>query len=245
MAGQYIEPMLPAVAADVPRFVGQCAVCRSWCRGTFCADCLVRHAAVMPRCRRCGLRTPAAVDGCGACGSSPPPFARTVCAVDYGFPWDGLITRYKFGGEVDLAAAFAGLLQRALPAEAAATLGRIVPVPLAPARLAERGYNQAWEIARRVARRLRVPADAGALLRPDGGPHQAGLPLAQRRQAVRRAFVADPDRRRRLAGVDVALVDDVMTSGATAAAAAQALLDAGAASVQVWVLARTPAPETA
>jgi ComF family protein len=236
--------VLPAAAADPSRLIGQCAVCLGWCRGTFCADCLARHAAAVPRCRRCGLRTPAPVDGCGACGASPPPFVRTACAVDYGFPWDRLITRFKFGGEVDLAAALAGLLQRALPQEAA-TVGRIVPVPLAPRRLAERGYNQAWEIARRVARRLKVPADAGLLLRPADGVHQADLPLAQRRQAVRRAFVADPDRRRRLAGTHVALVDDVMTSGATAAAAAQALLDAGAASVQAWVVARTPAPEAA
>lgn len=237
--------MLPAAASAAPRFVGQCAVCRGWCRGSFCADCLIRHAAAVPRCRRCGLRTPTAVDACGACGSSPPPFVRTVCAFDYGFPWDRLITRFKFGGEVELAAAFAGLLQQALPPQAAATIDGIVPVPLAPRRLAERGYNQAWEVARRLARRLRVPADAAALLRPADGGHQAGLPLAQRRQAVRHAFVADPDRRRGLAGAHVALIDDVMTSGATAAAAAQALLDAGAASVQAWVLARTPAPEAA
>lgn len=236
--------MLPAAAAAAPCFVGQCAVCLGWCRGTFCTDCLARHAAAVPRCRRCGLRTPVPVDGCGACGPSPPPFVRTVCAVDYGFPWDRLITRFKFGGEVDLAAALAGLLHRALPPEAAA-VGRIVPVPLAPRRLAERGYNQAWEIARRLARRLHVASDAAALLRPADGVHQADLPLAQRRQAVHRAFVADPDRRRGLAGTPVALVDDVMTSGATAAAAAQALLDAGAASVQVWVLARTPPPGTA
>ncbi len=235
--------MLPAAA--VPRLIGQCAVCRGWCRGTLCAHCLARHAAAVPRCRRCGLRTPIAVDGCGACGAAPPPYARTVCAVDYGFPWDRLISRFKFGGEVELAPAFAALLQRALPADAAASAERIVPVPLAPGRLADRGYNQSWEVARRLARRLRLPADARTLLRPVDGPHQAGQALAQRRQAVRRAFIADPERRRQLAGVRVALVDDVMTSGATAAAAAQALLDAGAASVQVWALARTPAPEPA
>jgi predicted amidophosphoribosyltransferase len=98
-------------------------------------------------------------------------------------------------------------------------------------------------VARRVATAIRLPADPALLLRPADGPHQASLPLAQRRQNLRHAFVVDPQRRSWMAGRQVAVVDDVVTSGATAAAAAQTLLAAGAAAVQIWALARTPAPE--
>jgi predicted amidophosphoribosyltransferase len=106
-------------------------------------------------------------------------------------------------------------------------------------RLAERGYNQAWELARRVAAALSLPASASLLLRPvDAGP-QIELGRAERQRNLRNAFMVDPRQRGTLQGRRVALVDDVMTTGATAHAAASALLRAGAA-VDVWVLARTP-----
>jgi ComF family protein len=115
-------------------------------------------------------------------------------------------------------------------------------VPLAPQRLAERGYNQAWELARCLARWLGCPADAQGLDRPLAGAHQAGLKLAQRRQNTKGAFVPSARRGASLQGLHVALVDDVMTSGATLRDAAAALRRAGAARVDAWVLARTPAP---
>jgi ComF family protein len=245
MGGQYIEPMQPLAARLARRLrpIGQCAVCRGWCRGALCGDCIARHAAIVPRCPRCGLRVAGEVPACAACIAEPPPFVRACCAVDYGFPWDRLIGRFKFGGEVELAGAWAELLLRALPTQERAAVAGVLPIPLAPRRLAERGYNQAWEVARRVATAIRLPADPALLLRPADGPHQASLPLAQRRQNLRHAFVVDPQRRSWMAGRQVAVVDDVVTSGATAAAAAQTLLAAGAAAVQIWALARTPAPE--
>ena len=117
----------------------------------------------------------------------------------------------------------------------------VVPVPLAPARLAERGYNQAWELARRLARgagRGRpTPACCGARRTQ---AHQADLDRAERQRNLRGAFMTDPRRRSELQGRRVALVDDVMTTGATAREAAAALLRGGAAAVDVWVVARTP-----
>ncbi len=223
------------------RLPGQCAVCHGWCRGALCRDCVERHAPPLPRCRRCGLRLPPPATVCAACSATPPPFAAAFCALDYAFPWDRLIGRFKFEGEVGLAGALAPLLRRALPATVAPTL--VLPVPLAPRRLAERGYNQAWELARRVAAAVGAAGDAQLLLRPVDGPHQAALPLAERHRNLRHAFLVEPLRRRALAGRQVALVDDVLTSGATAGAAARALLDAGAAAVEVWALARTPAPQ--
>jgi ComF family protein len=116
----------------------------------------------------------------------------------------------------------------------------IVPVPLSPARLAERGYNQAWELARRLARSTGVPARADVLQRVLDTPHQADLNRAQRLLNPRGAFTVPTRRRAAVAGLRIALVDDVLTTGATAREAAQALLRAGAAAVDVWVVARTP-----
>jgi ComF family protein len=166
--------------------------------------------------------------------------ARIVAAVDYGFPWDRVVAGLKFHRRLDGATPLAQLLLGALPSAPAVDL--VLPMPLAPQRLRERGYNQAWEIARRVARPLRLPADAHALLRVRDTAHQMDLPEAERAANVRGAFLVEPARAARLRGRHIALVDDVATTGATAEAAAQALRAAGAAEVSLWVAARTPAP---
>jgi ComF family protein len=163
-----------------------------------------------------------------------------VCAVDYGFPWDALISDFKFHGRAELAAVLAERLQVAVRAAAAPLPRWVLPVPLAPARLSERGYNQAWELARRLGRSLGVSADAGLLWRPADQAHQADLNRAERQRNLRSAFMTDPRRRSELLGRRVALVDDVMTTGATAREAAAALRRGGAATVDVWVVARTP-----
>jgi ComF family protein len=177
---------------------------------------------------------------CGDCLRSPPPFARTVCAADYVFPWDGLISAFKFHGHVELAGALAELLSKAVRHSNAPLPQCVLPVPLATQRLAERGYNQAWELARRIAKNLGLPAHAELLLRHVDTAHQIELSRTERQHNLRTAFMVDPQRRQLVQGQDLALVDDVMTTGATVAEATQTLLRAGAASVQVWVVARTP-----
>ena len=163
----------------------------------------------------------------------------------YAFPWDQLITKFKFHGQVELARPLADRLARAVQAHGDPVCTLVLPVPLATARLAARGYNQAWELARRVARTQRLPARADLLLRALDTAHQAELGRAQRQQNLRAAFYVDPAQRHAVAGHRVALVDDVMTTGATAREAAAALLRAGAAAVDVWALARTAAPAPA
>jgi ComF family protein len=163
--------------------------------------------------------------------------------VDYGFPWDALITRFKFHRGLDLAPALAALLADSVRRAAAPLPSLVVPVPLGPQRLRERGYNQAWELTRRIARALRCPADARLLLRTVDTPHQLSLAREERARNVQGSFAIDARQAHRLQGIDVALVDDVMTTGATARAAASTLLQAGAARVSVWVVARTPAPD--
>lgn len=220
----------------------QCAVCRGWSARRVCGDCRMRHAGLVPRCEGCAIRVPEGVARCGACLAAPPPFAATVAAVDYQFPWSALVTALKFHAALDLAAPMAALLADAVRSRGLALPEGVLPMPLGRSRLAERGMNQAWELARRVARDLRVPADAHALMRRVDTPHLADLPREARTQAIRGAFALAPGAATALRGRRLALVDDVMTTGATATEATRTLLAAGAASVQLWVFARTPTP---
>jgi ComF family protein len=248
MGGQYIEPMQtpawlkPRDAARRLRPMGQCVVCRSWDAQSVCEGCVERFAPAVPRCRRCGLHLGSAQPMCGACLADPPPFDACSVGCDYAFPWDRLIADFKFNDHVELAAPLARRLIEAVRRDAAVLPQWVLPVPLAPERLAERGYNQAWELARRVAHGLGCRCHARLLDRPLAAAHQAELGLTQRLKNLRGAFVPKASRRVSLHGLHVAVVDDVMTSGATLREAAAALRRAGAARVDVWVLARTPAP---
>lgn len=223
----------------------QCAVCHDWGRQRVCALCVERFAPVLPRCGRCGIEVPAGTGACGACLTDPPPFERTLAGVDYAHPWDGLITQFKFHAALDLAPA---LTQRLIDAchhvdEPAPSL--LLPIPLSAERLRERGYNQAWELARRLARALDCRADTSLLLRVKDTPHQLALAPDKRAGNVHAAFAVEPRRRAELTGATVTLVDDVMTTGATVSEAARVLLQAGAARVHVWVVARTPLDDAA
>lgn len=205
-----------------------------------CRRCRNRFAAPRSRCPRCALPT-AQAGPCGACLRHPPAFAHAVAAADYGFPWDRLIAAFKFQDQPEWAGALADLVHEAIARHPGLPdADCVLPVPLSAARLAERGYNQAWELARRLAARRGLPAHAGALLRLRDTPHQVGAGRDQRLHNLSAALWVPPDGARRIAGRQVALVDDVLTTGATAQAAALALHAAGAASVQVWVVARTP-----
>ncbi|WP_431260659.1 ComF family protein [Roseateles chitinivorans] len=225
---------------------GQCAFCRCWCRGPLCEDCESQHPVdAGPRCALCALRLPAgtrATDAlrCGRCAAHPMPLSRCVAAMDYLFPWDRLLLGLKFGERLEHAPLLATRLSQALELARAAPPDLIVPVPLSEQRLRERGYNQAHEIARRLVpppgaeRQSRLCALT--LMRVRHTDQQAQLPLDERRGNLRGAFaVVKP-----VHGLRVAIVDDVMTSGATLHEAALALQRAGARDVQAWVAARTP-----
>ena len=205
-----------------------------------CSGCRARHALAIARCTGCAIGVPAGTTRCGACLGAPLPLSTTVVAVDYGFPWSGLVSAFKFHAALDLAGPMADLLAAAVRARTEERPDCVLPIPLGRSRLAERGMNQAWELARRVAPRLGCAADAHLLVRHVETPHLADLPREARAQAIRGAFVLAPGASTRLRGRSLALVDDVMTTGATAVEAARTLLAAGATSVQLWAFARTP-----
>jgi ComF family protein len=222
-----------------------CAVCERWQDAPICATCQARFGAPRLRCRLCAIELPSAsAEVCGDCIRHPPPLQATLAAWRYDFPWDRLIARFKFHGGVELAGVLAdGLAETVEAAVGAGWLALpelLLPVPLSPRRLRERGYNQAWELARRLARRWRLRAEPLWLERVRETPHQAELSRVERLHNLAAAFAVAPEARLALAGRRVALVDDVMTTGSTLAEAAATLRRAGVAEVQAWVLARTP-----
>ncbi len=175
----------------------------------------------------------------GRASRRPPPFAAAFAAFAYAFPLDRLLQAFKYGGRLSHADFFAAALCAKVAQRPAGTPwpDALVALPLAPSRQRERGFDQSAEIARRVARLTGVPMLSG-LRRTRDTPAQAALPWKARAANVRNAFAADPV----FAGRRVAIVDDVMTTGATLASAADALLRAGACGVEAWAVARTLPP---
>jgi len=218
------------------RLPSRCAVCHAWPAQPVCNVCVDRFAQPQPRCRTCALPVLPGIAQCGACVREPPPLDACVAAVAYGYPWSRLVTEFKFQEQTGWAGAFAMLMRSAPwvePSLDAADL--LVPMPLAPARLRQRGFNQALELCRQL-----VPAktDPTVLLRLRDTLPQTTLSRSERQRNLRHAFAVDPLRTDRVAGRRLVLVDDVMTSGASLYAAAVALRAAGALHITGMVLAR-------
>ena len=220
-------------------FGGSCFLCRGAAGSVLCAACdadLPRLGG--PLCPRCALPSPAG-EVCGRCLARAPAYDATTAALAYAFPADVLVQALKFRGELALAPLLGALLAARL--ERAARVDFVLPVPLAAARLRARGFNQALEIARHVARAAGARLEPLLAERSRDTASQVELAYAERSKNVRGAFRCE----RSLAGAAVALVDDVMTTGATLDELAATLKRAGAARVVNWVVARTPAPADA
>lgn len=212
-----------------------CVLCRSPSGNALvCAACVNAMPTDVCACPCCAL----GVDNdvvCGACLAKPPPFDATIAAWRYAFPVDRLLQAFKYTGMLALAEPLAAALADALAKRNAPRPDFVIAVPLSLARQRERGFNHAHEIARRLAMRLDLPLEH-ALARTRDAPPQAGLTLRERARNLRDAFAAS----RSVSGRAVAIVDDVMTTGATLRAASRALRAAGAARIDAWVVARTP-----
>jgi ComF family protein len=218
-------------------FGGSCFLCRGKADALLCAPCdadlpRISSGPDPERCPRCALASPAGAL-CGRCLSQPPAYDATQAALEYTFPADVLIQALKFRGELALAPFLGDLLCRSIPDP---KVDRIVPAPLSAQRLRSRGYNQSLEIARGLSAR------AGARLAPElcertrDTPAQMDLSIPDRVKNVRGAFHCP----QLLGGLSIAVVDDVMTTGATLDEIAATLKRAGAARVVNWVVARTP-----
>ncbi len=224
-----LEFTLQCIAPDY------CRVCRqrSDPGRPVCLSCIRRLPRVTHPCPRCGLPE---TDGrvCGRCQGKPPAFDQTIAAFRYAEPVSSIICTLKYAGDVSAARPLGLLLADCVAARGRGRPDILMPVPLHTRRIMKRGFNQSIEIARVTAKRLKIPLSTGAVRRARHTAAQQTLSLSERRRNVRECFdVVRPPRVRR-----IALVDDVMTSGATMDALAAALKRHGDYEVQAWVCAR-------
>lgn len=228
-----MEIVRQLIAAIMP---GSCLLC-----GTdvaryerlLCAGCTADLPHSGNACYVCGAALPRG-QVCGRCLARPPAFDHVVSAYIYRYPVDQLIKDLKYRQQLAVARPLALALVQRIRQEGEPLPDCLLPVPLHPLRLVQRGYNQAEEIARVVGRELGVAVAGNLVQRQRFTREQARLPLPARRRNLRRAFTLrhPPDVRH------LAIVDDVMTSGATAGELARVLKRRGVERVDVWVLAR-------
>lgn len=216
-------------------------------QGTLCGACFAGvHAVTAPLCRRCGVPFLHAGQGdaaglCPACAARSPAFDTARAALRYDAGAQRLILPFKHGDRPELAGPLAAQMARA-GAELLARAELLAPVPLHWRRLLARRYNQAALLARRLAALAGRPCIPDLIRRARATPSLGDRGAAERAALLEGAFRIRPAAARRVAGRRVLLVDDVMTSGATAEACARVLLAAGAAAVDVLAAARVPDP---
>lgn len=243
---QYIDGMLSSLNRAVrwrPPWPGLCLICRQAQWAAICPRCLAAYASAQPRCQRCALAVQDATAPCQACEDYPPEFDRVIAAVDYTSPWNELIARFKFQGDVALSRPLSALVAERLKTLPPRSMPQIIiPTPLSTARLRERGYNQSWQLAAHLSRLTGIPALPQALRRVKDTPRLMTLEADERRIHIQDAFDVTTRHRRALAGRHVAVVDDVLTTGATLNEITLTLRAAGVRKVSVWVVARTPTP---
>lgn len=184
-------------------------------------------------CARCALPLTGAAALCGRCQTQPPAFEQCLAAFSYHAPVDHLLQQLKFNGRLEMAQLLGRVMADWLAAVSDARPDHLIPVPLHDSRLRERGFNQALELARPVAKRLGLPLDIHSCRRTQATEPQTGLPRKARLKNIKGAFeVVRP------VNGHVVIIDDVMTTGSTAHELAKMLRQAGADSVEVWVCAR-------
>ncbi|MNN17599.1 DNA utilization protein GntX [compost metagenome] len=210
-----------------------------------CVACETDLPWLGDHCQTCALPLFAAGLTCGECLLEPPAFEQVVVPWRYGFPVDSLITRFKHNAKWPFGHLLADVLGQYLQHRFDEGLPRpdvLLPVPLANKRLRERGFNQAAMLARWLSQSLDLPCEERVLRRIKDTDAQQNLDAKARKGNLRNAFSLIPDSD--VKGRHLALIDDVLTTGATAQAIARLLMNAGAARVDVYCLARTPKPGT-
>lgn len=226
----------------------QCLLCGATAEQAalpLCAGCDDDLPWLAGHCSICALPLPVSGLTCGQCLRRAPAFQRVETPLRYGFPVDALVTRFKHQSNAPLGRLLGQLLERHLLhayEEGLPRPDRLIPVPLSRRRERQRGFNQAHLLADWLAAPLGVPVDNRLLRRQLDTPAQQGLDAATRKKNLRNAF-ALAECASSVEGLHLALVDDVLTTGATAERIARLLRRAGARRVDVYCLARTPAPQ--
>mgnify|MGYP003607507210 CR=1 FL=1 len=207
-----------------------------------CAGCLGDLPMNLRPCPRCAMPVPMATAGlvCGACLSHPPPYQASHIPYLYVDAIPGLVRGAKFHGRLNLTRLLGLCLARSLVQMETDRPEILIPVPLHPQRWRERGYNQAQEMAQALSSRLAIPIDTQTCVRLHANRPQVGLERDERRLNVRGAFGAS----RIIPAKHIAILDDVVTTGSTAAEVARVLRQAGAERVDLWAVARAPGMDT-
>ena len=218
----------------------RCILCKGPGAGIdLCRGCLRDLPWLAHVCALCGIPLPPDQAVCGRCLLARPDVDYFVAALAYEYPLDRLISALKFKRHLYVARLLGELLtlrlQEAFKVQDVPQPEWIVPVPLHPRREAQRSFNQAAEIARRVAANFSIPMRRTIITRVKNTPAQSGLSRQARQSNIRGAFKLQTDVR----GRRLAIVDDVVTTGATTGQLARVCKVAGASEVQIWVVART------
>ena len=239
------QPWLKGLVYNCTNINHICLLCSELAEQHYplCAACEQELPWLDEYCLRCALPLPMAGLICAQCSRRPPAFQQVIAPWHYGFPLDTLISRFKHNSQWPLGRLMAELLGLHMHHRYQEGLPRpdlLLPVPLARRRLRERGFNQAGMLGRWLSKALVIECDERLLLRTRETPAQQSLDARARRRNLRQAFALSSEAA--LKGRHVAVIDDVMTTGATAQAIAQLLHQAGARRIDVYCLARTAKP---
>lgn len=225
----------------------KCLLCASTLpSGLLCLGCQLDlpHLAHKNLCRQCGLQIDSLSNFCGHCLHHPPAFDYSIIPFAYDYPLNGLIHQFKYRRHLTSGKLLAQLLGDHLKHcsqdhDTWRAPDLLIPAPMHWLKRWQRGFNQAEFLAQHIARELAIPLATKIVKRTHKTPAQKELTRAERQQNLRKAFAISAKNRAQINGKRIAIIDDVVTTTATARELSQLLIKAGAMNVQVWALART------
>lgn len=210
----------------------RCLLCDVINHGLLCPSCCQCLYSDNAKCPQCGINMPE-ITRCGDCIKQPPYFDKVIACFDYRAPVSDWLSAFKFQQKLYFAAFFAQQLEKTIPP--ASPIKRIVAMPLHKSRLRQRGFNQAHEIAKRIAHSLNINYESRLITRTKHRPAQTTLNYKNRKQNVENIFKL----KKPLSDTHIAIIDDVVTTGSSVNEIAKLLKQNGAHRVEVWCIART------